>query len=274
MSSDTGDHAPPVIVTVNNGVAHIELNRPTAANALDLATAQQLVSALDMICARPEAKVVMMTGRGRLFCAGGDLSALASQDSYLAVSELARTAHLFVEQLIALERPVIVAVQGAAAGAGLGITLAADVVIAGRTARFSSAYGAVGLTPDCGTSWLLPRTVGLRRALELTLTGRVLNSTEAQAWGIVTTVVEDHDVASRARQLASSMAAAAPSALGATKRLVHQGLSSTLHEHLDLEAETIALRSTSSEARGLISSFLAKASAANISGDLPVPPQQ
>lgn len=240
------------VVTIEDGIAHLELNRPDAANALDLATAQELVAAFTTISAQPEVKVVMLSGRGRLFCGGGDLGVMTGPDPAATLFELARTVHVFVEQLVALERPVIVAVQGAAAGAGLAFALAADLVLAGSTARFSSAYGGVGLTPDCGTSWLLPRTVGLHRALELTLTGRVLTAAEAHDWGIVTTVVDDDAVLARARELAQSMASVAPAALGQTKRLIHQGLSATLPEHLALEAETIARQGASDEAQGLI----------------------
>ena len=140
--------------------------------------------------------------------------------------------HTAIGMLVRGDAPVVAAVHGSAAGAGLGLVCASDLVIAGESTKFVMAYTAVGLTPDGSSSWFLPRIVGLKRALELTLTNRVLTAAEALDLGLVTRVVPDADVHGEAAQLAQQLAAGPTWALGTAKRLLHTSLEDTLETHL------------------------------------------
>ena len=249
----------PVLYDVQDGVASIELNRPGSSNALDLAMAEALLSAAEAVAADDAARVVLLTGRGKLFCAGGDVTGMAAADDRSAhLDELATTAHRAVEALAALEKPVVAGVQGAAAGAGLGLTLCADLVVAGESAKFLTAYTAIGLTPDCSTSWLLPQAVGLKRALEMTLTNRRLSAAEAVEWGLATSVCPDDEVESTARGLAERLAAGPSYALGQSRALLRSAGTRSLTDHLDLEARTISRAGGTPEAAALIDAFTSR----------------
>lgn len=253
------DETEPVVCGVADGVATLELNRPAAGNALDLEVGQALEAALDEVGPDPAVRCVLLLGRGPMFCGGGDVASMAAApDRRRFVRELADAAHRVVTRLDALDRPVVAGVQGAAAGAGLALTLSADVVVAGESARLLTAYAGIGLTPDCGTSWLLPRTVGLRRALDLALTGRVLTAREALDWGLVSRVCADDAVRADATALAQALAAGPATALGRTRRLLRDGYARSLPEQLDAEADTISRTSEGEESAALIEAFLTR----------------
>jgi 2-(1,2-epoxy-1,2-dihydrophenyl)acetyl-CoA isomerase len=240
------------------GVAHLQLSRTERANAVDLPTASAFAAAVSDVAADESVRAVLLTAAGRTFCAGGDVAAMASpKDSAAYLHELATTFDEALVALDALDVPVVAAVQGAVAGAGLGLALCADVVIAEPATRFIAAYSAVGLTPDCGVSWLLPRAVGQGRALELLITGRVLDAAEAYAWGLVTAL--DADPATRAGALANQMAAGPGRALGTTRALVR---SSWAHERRAAgERETAAITAalTHPDATALVRRFAGSA---------------
>lgn len=248
----------PVVLTVADGVGHIELNRPEASNAIDQPLADALVRCVREAATNEQVRVVLLTGRGARFCAGGDLAAMAAaQDRRAFLQRLADTLHDGVRAFHSLAKPVVAGVHGAAAGAGLSLALGADLVVAGRGCSFVSAYAGVGLTPDGGQSWLLPRVVGQQRALELTLTSRRLSAEEAQDWGIVTRVVDDADVLDEARVLAAQLARGPAPALGRARRLVRDGAESDdLSAHLDLEARSIATAAAHPDSERLIAGFL------------------
>jgi 2-(1,2-epoxy-1,2-dihydrophenyl)acetyl-CoA isomerase len=253
---NAGASTGPVRWDVTDGVATIELNRPAAANALDLPTAAALDDAVAAVSSDPAVRAVLLQGRGKNFCAGGDVVAIAAAaDRAGYVQDLARTAHRVVLGIAELDVPVVAAVQGAAAGAGLALTLVADLVLAGASAKFLTAYTQVGLTPDCGTSWLLPRVVGLRRALELTLTNRGLTAAEALEWGLITSVGPDQEIRVSARQIAAQLAIGPSSAFGTTRRLLRDGLVGNLADQLDIEAVKISQASISAAAEALLSGF-------------------
>ncbi|MEV4290876.1 enoyl-CoA hydratase-related protein [Nonomuraea bangladeshensis] len=242
---------------VADGVATIELDRPEYSNALDLPTARALGEAVEAAAADPGVRCVLLLGRGRNFCAGGDVTAMhGAADRAGYVLELATTAHRAVLALAGLEVPVVAAVQGAAAGAGLALTLVADVVLAGESATFLTAYAQAGLTPDCGTSWLLPQVVGLRRALTLTLTDRRLTAAEAADWGLVTGVHPDDELAEAARQAAARIAAGPFPALGRTRRLLRDAPVRSLADQLGVEAVTIAEAAASAAAGARLDAFV------------------
>ncbi|MGJ9411647.1 enoyl-CoA hydratase/isomerase family protein [Aeromicrobium sp. CF4.19] len=248
----------PVVLTVTeSGVARIELNRPEAANGLTVPMGEALEQALLRVRDDDAVRVVLLTGRGARFSAGGDLAAMADADDRgTFVSGLADLAHRSVRLMWDLDKPVVTGVQGAAAGAGLSLVLASDLVVAGRSAAFVTAYTAVGLTPDLGQSWLLPRVVGLQRALDLTLTSRKVTAQEAADWGIVSRLVDDADVESEAVTLAEKLAAGPAGAFGRARRLLRDGLTASLDEQLDAEAASIGASAATAETGALIDGFL------------------
>jgi 2-(1,2-epoxy-1,2-dihydrophenyl)acetyl-CoA isomerase len=248
-----------VDLEVRDGVARLTLNRPDAANGVNLPLARDLMDAVLAIAADPAARVVLLTGAGARFCGGGDLKGFAGRDDLPShLREILGPFHVAIAQLVRGDAPVVAAVQGSAAGAGIGLVGASDLVVAAESAKFVMAYTGVGLTPDGSSSWFLPRLIGLRRALELTFTNRVLSAAEAREWGLITTVVPDDDLTREAEALAAKLAAGPPQALAAAKRLLHASLESTLESHLAREAEAISAASGSAEGAEGIASFVEK----------------
>ncbi|MEU2597300.1 enoyl-CoA hydratase-related protein [Streptomyces hirsutus] len=243
--------------TVEDGVATITLARPEVSNSIDLATARSFGAAVDAVGADDAARVILLTGDGPRFCAGGDVAWVAgAADPASALLELANELDGVLHRLSALPKPVVASVQGAAAGAGLGVVLAADVVVSARSTRYLTAYAGVGLTPDCGVSWLLPRAVGQQRALELALTGRVLSADEAQDWGLVTTVVEDDELATATAQVAAKLADASPYALGQTRRLIRSSYAVSRANSGADESRTVSVAVGTAEAQAAIARFV------------------
>jgi 2-(1,2-epoxy-1,2-dihydrophenyl)acetyl-CoA isomerase len=193
-------------------------------------------------------RAVVLTGAGKNFCFGGDLRAAMSKgtgaDAYLR--ELTAYLHSAISQFVRMDAPVIAAVNGTAAGAGLGLMLVSDLAVCGTGSKFTSAYTGVGLTPDAGTSFMLPRVVGAKRAMELMLLNRVLTAKEALEWGLVNEVVSDAEVVSRALEIGERLASGGMRAFGRTKRLVAESLG-PLERQMVLEAETIVAQSGSPE---------------------------
>ena len=247
---------PLVLCDVHDAVAHVTLNRPDAANALDLPTAHALLSALDR-AEQEGALVVLLTGAGPRFCAGGDVTTfLAAEEPAAYVAELATTAGTAVRRLVDLPIPVIAAVSGAVAGAGIGLVCAADIVVAHPGTRFALAYAEIGLTPDCEVSRLLPQVIGLRRALALALTRQVLTAENAAALTLVTEL--DPEPAVRGAELARTIADGPAAALGLTRQLMRASLETDRDAHARREVETISSAVGTPAAQELISAFLAR----------------
>ena len=231
--------------------------RPDVSNALDLPTSQSFAEAVQLAGADDDVRVVLLTGDGQRFCAGGDVASMAAaSDRPAYLQELADTLDGSLQRLCELEKPVVAAVQGAAAGAGLAVMLAADIVIGASTSKYLTAYAGVGLTPDCGLSWQLPRAVGQQRALEMALTGRVLSAEEARDWGLVTTVVADDQLGAQAVSVAQKLAAASPFALGQARRLIRSAWTLSRAESGAEEAQTISRAVATVEAQALIERFV------------------
>src|SRR3954452_9993522 len=153
---------------VRDGVARLTLNRPDAANGVNLPLARDLMDAVLAISADPRARVVLLTGAGARFCGGGDLKSFAGRDDLsIHLREILGPLHTAIAGLVRGDAPVVAAVQGSAAGAGIGLVGASDILLAGESAKFVMAYTGVGLTPDGSSSWFLPRLVGLRRGRQL-----------------------------------------------------------------------------------------------------------
>ena len=250
-----------VALEISDGIARLTLDRPEAKNTISLELVRDLHEATEELSANESVRVVLLTGRGDTFCAGGDLKSFQAQkDMASHIHEVTSYLHPAIENLDHLHAPIVAAVRGAAAGAGLGLACVADIVLASTTARFVSAYTKIGLTPDGSTSWWLPRLVGLRRALELTLTNRVLDAEEACAWGIVTRMVDDDRLDKEAEALASELAAGPTGAYAGARRLIRDSLQRGIAEHLTAEQDVIVDAAEQADAREGIAAFLEKRS--------------
>ena len=237
-------------------VAHLWLARPDAANALNIEMAGDVHSAVREIEARGDVRVVLLRGQGKMFCGGGDVKAFADDPGL--IERLLEIWHPAVLALLGLDAPVISAVQGSAAGAGLGLVVASDLVLAARSCRFVMAYTGIGLTPDGSSSWFLTRLVGHRRAAELTLLNRVLSAEQAESWGIVNIVVDDDALDAEAEKLAARLGSGPTLAYGRARRLLQASWANTLPDHLALEAREMALSSQSVDGREGITAFAAR----------------
>jgi 2-(1,2-epoxy-1,2-dihydrophenyl)acetyl-CoA isomerase len=221
-----------------NGVARLTLNRPDVLNAFTLEMARALQAILDDAASRADVRAVLLTGAGRGFCAGQDLAAVSfapdapSPDLGLFVRDQYNP---IVRRMRAMEKPIVCAVNGVAAGAGANIALAADVVIASSDASFIQSFTKIGLVPDSGGSFWLPRLIGHARASALLLLGDKLTATQARDWGLIWQVVEPASLLTTATALAESLATQPTRALGLTKRLIDASYSNDLAAQLALE---------------------------------------
>jgi 2-(1,2-epoxy-1,2-dihydrophenyl)acetyl-CoA isomerase len=226
-----------VLYEERDGVAEITLNRPQVFNSIDSALAAQLREALGR--AESEARAVLLTGADRAFCAGADLKSLEAGYVSGEAPALGRMIEAdfnpVIRDLVGLPLPVIAAVNGAAAGAGVGLALAADLRIASSRASFTMAFVKVGLVPDSGTSWTLARAVGQSRALELAMSGRQVKADEALAIGLVHRVAEPDALLDEARAWAVEYAAGPTLAYAATKRLLLDASAATFEAALHAE---------------------------------------
>ncbi|MGH3022328.1 MAG: enoyl-CoA hydratase-related protein [Gaiellaceae bacterium] len=245
-----------VETTRDGSVLTITLNRPDKLNAFDAATHEGFRAALKS-AADSEVRAVVLTGAGRGFCVGQDLAELGKGDGDIAALLRARW-NRHALGLRGLEKPVLAAVNGAAAGAGLSLACACDVRVAASGAVFVPAFVNVGLVPDTGGSWLIPRLLGYARAFEWMTSGRRLDAEEALAWGLVSEVVEGDGVVQRAQERAAELAALPTRAIAMTKRLFERAASSRLEDQLELEAQLqLAATKTEDFAEG-VASFLEK----------------
>jgi 2-(1,2-epoxy-1,2-dihydrophenyl)acetyl-CoA isomerase len=230
-----------VRLTHEAGLAIITLNRPERANAVDAGMARALRGATERLSGEMGVRAVLLRAEGKMFCAGGDLVAFAAEGAGAPayVAGVVRDLHAALEALRGLPAPVVAAVHGAAAGAGFGLAMAADIVIVGEDARFLMAYTKAGVTPDGGTSWILPRLVGLRRALDLTFRNTPVNAREALALGLVSEVVGVGALEARALQVARELASGPTAAFAGAKRLLYASLDRTYPEQLHAESECV-----------------------------------
>jgi 2-(1,2-epoxy-1,2-dihydrophenyl)acetyl-CoA isomerase len=249
-----------LLLDIRAGVAHIRLNRPDAYNGLNLTMAEELADAALRCGNDPAVRAVLLSGEGRVFSAGGDLNDFTARGSGIKpyIEELTAAFHLAVSRLVRMAPPVIAAVQGSAAGGGMSLAIACDLVVAAESARFTMAYTRIGLCPDGSSSYFLPRLVGLKRALDLILTNRVLGAQEALEWGLVSRVVPDAELMSEAETLARNLAAGPTAAFGLSKRLVQSGWTETLETQMALETQAISSLTASDDAREGIQAFLEK----------------
>ncbi len=243
------------------GVARIALARPDLLNSLNRPMARELQSAFDECAARADVRAVILTGTGRAFCAGQDLAEIVPPDGSPGpeVSEIvAQSYNPLVRRILALEKPVVCAVNGAAAGAGANLALSCDLVVASRSAYFLQAFVNIGLIPDSGGTFLLPRLVGLARAKSLAMLGERLSAEQALAIGLIHAVAEPEALEADANALATKLAALPTRAIGLAKRAFHAEVFAQLDAALERERVLQGEASHTSDYAEGVRAFLAK----------------
>ncbi len=218
------------------GVARLTLNRPDRLNAFNVRMHTEVADALRQIEASATTRVLLLTGAGRAFCAGQDLSERDVNAGPLDLGHATGTYYNpLVRRLTALPLPVVCAVNGVAAGAGVNIALACDLVLARRSAKFVQAFAAIGLIPDAGGTWSLPHLIGQTRALGFTLTGEPLSAETAERWGLIWKAIDDEAFDAEVEQTVDRLAHAPTVSLAASKQAIRGAWSTTLHEQLEIE---------------------------------------
>lgn len=244
----------------SNGVAHLRLNRPGGANAINPLLAAELRQVMLEIEFDDSVKAIAVSAEGKVFCAGGDLKEFnAAGDGLprLATSML-MDFHSAINKMNRIPKPFVAGIKGAAGGAGLSLMSAFDLVISGSSAKYTMAYTRAGVTPDGTSSYFLARHIGLRRMLDLTLTNRVLSATEAEQWGLVNRVVADDEVDSATAEMAQNLADGPSWALGMAKRVIYNGIDQGLEAAGEFEGVTIAEAMSRADGQEGIAAFVEK----------------
>lgn len=249
-----------VQLTVENHVGIITLNRPEAGNSLDYQMAKQLMKAAVFCSENEKVRSVVLTGSGNKFSVGGDLKSFASHGDEVGahLKIVTNYFHQAVSLFARMNKPIIAAVNGVAAGGGMSLACACDLVYATEEAKFVTAYNKIALTPDGSGSYFLPRLVGMRRALELLYTNRPLAAKEAKEWGLVNDVLPSEKLKPFVIDLATQLANGPMNAFGVTKKLLLHSLQETLESQMGMESLMIAERASSSEGKEGISAFIEK----------------
>jgi 2-(1,2-epoxy-1,2-dihydrophenyl)acetyl-CoA isomerase len=249
-----------VLLAIQDGVARITLNRPQAGNTMDTSLSHALFHAALQVEADPSVRVVLLSGAGSGFSAGGDLRSFQEMGDTLPAHtrELTTYLHGAVQRLAGLPAVVIAVVHGAAAGGGFSLAMGCDLVLAAESAKFVMAYTKIGLAPDLGGTYYLPRLVGLRRALELALLNPVLSAQQAKEYGLVTEVVPDAELSARAKAVAASLAAGPAQSFAITKKLLRQSCDTSLESQLEAESRAISACTGTPDGREGVAAFLEK----------------
>lgn len=246
-----------ILYSLEGGVALLTLNRPDKLNAFNVAMHEEVAAALDLAVAEG-ARVLLLTGAGRGFCTGQDLSGLSETEKRDPGHPLEHHYNPLVRKLAALPFPTLCAVNGVAAGAGANIALGCDMVIAARSAKFIQSFVNVGLAPDTGGTWTLPRLAGQARAMGLMLTGEALSAEKAEAWGLIWKVVDDAALKTEAGTLAARLAAAPTKSLSAVRGALRSSWDRSLDQQLDLEREVQRQMGLTHDYREGVMAFLEK----------------
>ena len=250
-----------ILFEMSGGIARITLNRPERLNAFTSRMHAELREALAQVRSAPELRVLVLGGAGRAFCAGQDLSERALERAGPPVdlgTSLEQNYNPLVLALRALPVPVIAAVGGVAAGAGANLAFACDLVLAARSATFIQSFARIGLLPDCGGTWLLPRLVGQARAMGLALLGDKLSAAQAAEWGLIWRCVEDHELAAVVDELAQRLAQAPTRGLARTKHAIYGASGRSLDAQLALECDEQRELGRSEDFAEGVAAFLAK----------------
>lgn len=252
----------PVVVERRDGVAVVRLNRPEAMNSLDTVTKQSLLAALREVAADTAVRCVVVTGTGPAFCVGQDLKEhvqLLDEAPDQVWATVRAHYNPIVELLVTMDKPVVAAVNGVAAGAGAAFAFAADLRYVADTAGFNLAFAGVALSCDSGSSWSLPRLVGTAKAKELLLLPRTVRAEEALALGLATEVVPHAELHTRVAEVATSLAAGPTLAYGSIRRAVAASAAAPLTEALHVEAHFMERTGSSADHAAAVAAFLAKA---------------
>ncbi len=246
---------------LERGIARITISREKSYNALDLESMQEFCDIVNRCGSDRGVRAVVITGAGnKAFCAGGDVASFAKDPETVdrLLKEITGYFHLAISRLAWLDAPVIAAVNGVAAGAGLSLACACDLALAAENAVFTSAYTQIGLTPDGSASYFLPRLIGRRRAMELFLTNRALNAAEALDWGMVNRVVPASELAAEVDKLAGKFADGPTRAYGGVKKLLLFSANDTLESQMERETRQIAELSRSADGIEGVRAFVDK----------------
>ena len=227
-----------ILFDVSDGAAKLTLNRPDRLNSFNTKMHEEVAEALAQAERNPEIRVLAITGAGRGFCAGQDLSDSSVSPGRGDLGEtLERRYNPLIRRLMGLEKPIVCAVNGVAAGAGANIAFAADIVLAAKSAKFIQSFSNIGLVPDSGGTWILPRLVGHARALGLALTGEALSAEKAESWGLIWRAIEDDQLKAETDKLVAKLAIGPTRGFAAIKHSMRKGWLADLDSQLDFERD-------------------------------------
>ena len=243
---------------IAEAIATLTLDRPKALNALTVTMKQELLAAVRAIGKDSAVRAVVLTGSGRAFCAGQDLKERLEPDAAPLAIELRDRYHPIIRAMRALDQPIVGAINGVAAGAGASLAFACDIRLAAEGASFLLAFGRIGLVPDSGATWFLPRLVGSAKAAELALLGDALSAEDAERFGLVARVVPRDELAGEARRAAMRLSGLAPRALSLTKRALQRTWALDLDEALEDEAYRQGIAGATADHREGLAAFLEK----------------
>ena len=250
-----------LLLDIENGVATITINRAEKRNSFTDEMVKQWVAWLEDLKTNDDAKVIVFTAIDKTFSAGGDTSGLAEkakQTPLQAKERMMANSQALTRKVTEIDKPIIAAVNGSAVGGGMDLALMCDVRIATASARFAETYAKMGLIPGVGGSWMLPRLIGTAAALDMFWTSRWVDAQEALSLGIVNRIFPDEDFRAEVKAYAEALAQAAPMSVRYIKRLVHQGMSTDLHTHLDTLSSHLALIRTGNDHQEAVAAFKEK----------------
>ena len=249
---------PTILTSTHNGICTITLNRPSVFNSFNQDMGQAFQEALDDAASDGTVRCVVITGNGKAFCAGQDLKEVTAPDAPDFTEIVEQTYNESIRRIRSMEKPVIGAINGVAAGAGANIALACDLTVARDSVRFIQAFSKIGLIPDSGGTWFLPRLVGMQRAAALAFLGDKLSASEAQAIGLIYKAVADEDFEAEVAALAERLAQMPTRGLGLTKRAFNAGWNAALSDHLTTERDLQMEASKTEDYAEGVSAFLEK----------------
>lgn len=249
-------------IDIDAGVAEITLARPESANAIDLICSEELAEAALLCDQDPAVRAVLLRAEGPMFSAGGDVRSFrdAGDDVPGLLKRITLGLHVAISRFARMDPPVVAAVGGTAAGGGMSLACACDIVLAADTARFTMAYTRIGLVPDGGSTYFLPRRIGLARTRELMLRNRVLSAAEALDWGLVEQVVPAADLEAEARKVARELAVGPTLAFGTAKRLLLGTFDHGLETQMEMETRAISSMGATDDAKEGLRAFFEKRS--------------
>jgi len=244
---------------ISKGVARLVFNRPDRLNALTVEMHEEIRQALNTVASEPDVRCLLLTGAGKGFCAGADLAEIEALGPPHNLREtVERDLNPLVQTLLGLNIPVVCAVNGVAAGAGANLALCGDIVVAAQSAKFIQSFNQLGLVPDCGGTWLLPRLVGHARASGMAMLGEPVTAAQALEWGMIWQVVDDEQLVETTEKLCQRLAQQPTVGLAYTKRALQQSWQNTLDEQLTLERDLQEAASKTDDYHEGRTAFLAK----------------